>query len=97
MAKYYVQMDELRLVLDAESGRDAALRAIRWCHDRRAEIFREPAGDRIRDVEVLQWQIGRKIRVSETGFDGSDGDVYDTAALPPVSRRPASRAIGADC
>ena len=97
MAKYYIQTDNLRLVLEAESSRDAALRAIRWCDDRRAEIFQEPAGDRIRDVEVLQWQIGRRIRVSETGFDGSDGAVFDTAALPPVPRRRASQAMGIDC
>ncbi len=80
MAKYYVQSDNLRLVLDAGTARDAAVRAVQRCHDRQAEIFREPAGDRIRDLEILDWQVGRQIRVSETGFDG-DSDVFETASL----------------
>jgi hypothetical protein len=73
MAKYYVQSGNLRLVLDARTARDAAMRAVQRCHDRQAEIFREPPGDRIRDIEVLDWQVGRQISVSETGFSGSDG------------------------
>jgi hypothetical protein len=75
MGKYYVQTQTLRLVLDAPTARGAAVRAIQWCHDRQAEIFREPAGDRIRDAEVLHWQVGRRITVSEVGFDGGDGGV----------------------
>jgi hypothetical protein len=85
MAKYYVQSGNLRLVLDAVTARDAAMRAVQRCHDRQAEIYRAPAGDRIRDIEILDWQIGRQIRVSETGFDG-DGDVFETASLA-VHRR----------
>ncbi len=85
MAKYYVQSGNLRLVLDAGTARDAAVRAVQRCHDRQAEIFQEPAGDRIRDIEALDWQVGRQIRVSETGFDG-DGDVFETASLA-VHRR----------
>jgi hypothetical protein len=85
MAKYYVQSGNLRLVLDAGTARDAAMRAVQRCHDRQAEIFREPAGDRIRDAEVLDWQIGRQIRVSETGFE-SDGRVFETRSLA-VHRR----------
>ena len=54
--------------------------AVQRCQDRQAEIFREPPGDRIRDIEVLDWQVGRQIRVSETGFDG-DGDLFETASL----------------
>jgi hypothetical protein len=85
MAKYYVPSGILRLVLDARTARGAALRAVQRCHDRQAEIFGEPAGDRIRDIEVLDWQIGRQIRVSEVGFDG-EGDGFGTASLP-VHRR----------
>ena len=87
MAKYYVQSANLRLVLDARTARDAAVRAVQWCHDRRAEVFREPAGDRIRDAEALEWQVGRQVRVSETGFDG-DGDLFETRSLA-VHRRPS--------
>ena len=90
MAKYYVQSGNLRLVLDAGTARDAAMRAVQRCHDRQAEIFREPPGDRIRDIEVLDWQLGRQIRVSEVGFDG-DGDLFETASVA-VQRRQAARA-----
>jgi hypothetical protein len=72
MAKYYVQTETLRLVLDAATVRDAAVRAIQWCHDRHAEIYRQPADDRIRDAEALEWHVGRPITVSEVGFDGGD-------------------------
>jgi hypothetical protein len=65
MAKYYVQSANLRLVLDARTAWDAAVRAVQWCHDRQAEIYWEPGGDRIRDAEVLEWQIGRRITVGE--------------------------------
>ena len=81
MAKYYVQSGNLRLVLGAANAQDAAFRAVRWSRERQAEIFREPAGDRIRDVEALPWQIGRQVLVSESGFSGFDGDVFDTASL----------------
>ncbi|TVS20077.1 MAG: hypothetical protein EA424_05830, partial [Planctomycetaceae bacterium] len=58
---------------------------VQRCHDRQAEIFQEPAGELIRDIEVLDWQVGRQIRVSETGFDG-DGDVFETRSLAVPSR-----------
>ncbi len=86
MAKYYVQSGNLRLVLDARTARDAAMRAVQRCHDRQAEIFRVPAGDRIRDIEILDWQPGRHIRVSETGFEG-DGAVFETASLAVYRRQ----------
>jgi len=96
MAKYYVQTGKLRLVLGATTAREAAVRAVQWCHDRRAEVYREPAGDRIRDAEVLEWQVGWQIRVSETGFDGDDGRVFETASLPPTRfvRRRKRAALG---
>jgi hypothetical protein len=81
MAKYYVQSGNLRLVLASANAQDAAFRAVRWSRERQAEVFREPAGDRIRDVEVLPWQIGRQVVVSESGFSRFDGDVFDTASL----------------
>ena len=87
MAKCYVQTETLRLVLDAATARDAAVRAVQRCHDRQAEIYREPAGDRIRDAEVLDWQVGRRITVSEAGFDGGDGRVFETASLPELPAR----------
>jgi len=76
----------VRLVLDAGNARDAAVRAIQWCDDRQAEIFREPAGDRIQEAEVLEWQMGQQIKVSETGFAGG-GEVFETVTLPAPRRR----------
>jgi hypothetical protein len=93
MAKYYVQSDRLRLVRDARTARDAAVRAVQWCHDRQAEIYREPAGDRIRDAEVLEWQVGCQIRVSEVGFDGSDGRVFETSSLIGLPKRRTRLAV----
>lgn len=87
MAKYYVQSGNLRLVLDARTARDAAMRAVQRCQDRQGEIFQQPPGDRIRDIKILDCQIGRQIRVSETGFDG-DGDVFETRLLA-VDWRPS--------
>ncbi len=63
------------------------MRAIQWCSDRQGEIFREPAGDRIRDVEILEWQIGKQITVSQTGFGGSDGRMFETAEVSTMPRR----------
>jgi hypothetical protein len=37
MAKYYVQSANLRLVLDAGTARDAAMRAVQRSHGRQAE------------------------------------------------------------
>jgi hypothetical protein len=91
MAKYYVQSGRLRLVLDAATARGAAVRAVQWCRDRQAEIYREPAGDRIRDAEVLEWQLGCQITVSETGFGGSDGRVFETTSLPQLRRHPSKQ------
>ena len=54
MAKYYVPTEKLRLVLDAGSARTVAVRPVQRCYDGRDEIFREAAGDRIRDGEVLE-------------------------------------------
>jgi len=93
MAKYYVQSASLRLVLNAPTAWDAAVRAIQWCHDRQAEVYQEPAGDRIRDAEALDWQVGQRIRVSEVGFDGSDGRVFETANLPRVPARRSRLAV----
>ena len=55
MAKYYVQSGWVRLVLDARTPRDAAVKAIQWSRDRQAEVFAEPADDRIREAEILEW------------------------------------------
>ena len=84
MAKYYVQSGWVRLVLDARTQRDAAVKAIQWSGDRQAEIFAEPADDRIREAEILEWQLDDQITVNETGFGTSRGRIFDTVELVPV-------------
>ena len=84
MAKYYVQSGWVRLILGARTPRDAALKAIQWSCDRQAEILAEPADDRIREAEILEWQLDDQIAVNETGFGTSRGKVFDTVELVPV-------------
>jgi hypothetical protein len=87
MAKYYVQAGWVRLVLDARTPRDAALKAMQWSCDRQAEVLAEPADDRIREAEILEWQLDDQITVNERGFSNSVGDVFDTAVLGILPRR----------
>ena len=81
MAKYYVRSGWVRLVLDARTPRDAALKAIQWSGERQAEVLAEPADDRIREAEILEWQLDDQITVNETGFAASRGRVFDTSEL----------------
>ena len=81
MAKYYVQSGWVRLILDARSPKDAAVKAIQWSHDRQAEVFAEPADDRIREAEILEWQLDDQITVNETGFGSHGGKVFDAVEL----------------
>ena len=52
MAKYYVRSGWVRVVLDARTPREAAVKAIQWSWDRQAEVLAEPANDRIREAEI---------------------------------------------
>ncbi len=84
MAKYYVQSGWVRLILDARTPKDAAVKAIQWSHDRQAEVFAEPADDRIREAELLEWQLDDQITVNETGFGSHDDKIFDTVDLAAV-------------
>ena len=94
MAKYYVRSGWVRLVLDARTARDAAVKAIQWSLDGRAEIFREPERDRMREVEALEFQLDDEIEVSEVGFRPGSGQVFSVLDLPAV--RPAARPCSAE-
>lgn len=87
MPKYYVQSGWVRLVLDARTARHAAVKAVQWCLARQAEIYEEPERDRIREAEVLDFQLDDEILVSEAGF-ASGGEVFDRLDLPAVRRGP---------
>jgi len=91
MAKYYVQSGWVRLILDARTPKDAAVKAIQWSHDRQAEVFAEPADDRIREAELLEWQLDDQITVNETGFGSHGGKVFDTVELAAVRERVVRR------
>ncbi|MCY2994555.1 MAG: hypothetical protein NTY19_42825 [Planctomycetota bacterium] len=91
MAKYYVESGWVRLVLDARTPRDAAVKAIQWCHDRQADVFAEPADDRIREAEILEWQLDGQIAVNETGFRSHGGKIFDTVELAAVRERVVRR------
>jgi hypothetical protein len=72
------------LVLDARTPREAVLKAIQWSCDRQAEVLAEPADDRIREAEIVEWQLDDQITVNETGFGNSRSNVFDTVELAAV-------------
>ena len=84
----------MRLVLDARTAREAAVKAIQWSMAGRAEVFREPERDRMREVEALEFQLDDKIEVSEVGFRPGSGEVFDDLDLPAV--RPVARPCSAE-
>ena len=94
MAKYYVRSGWVRLVLDARTAQDAAVRAIEWSLAGRAAIFGEPERDRMREVEALEFQLDDEIEVSEVGFRPGSGEVFDVLDLPAV--RPLTRPCSAE-
>jgi hypothetical protein len=83
MPKYYVESGRVRLVLDAETAEQAAVRAFQWSSDRQAEIYAEPPSDLIREAEALEFQLGDGIAVNETGF-GNDAETFETLDIAAV-------------
>jgi hypothetical protein len=71
------------------------VRAIQWSLEGRAEIFREPERDRMREIEALEFQLDDEIEVSEVGFRPGSGEVFDVLDLPSVRRgaRPCSAEV----
>lgn len=83
MPKYYVESGRVRLVLDAETAEQAALKAFQWSSDRQAETYAEPPSDLIREAEALEFDLDDEIAVNETGLgnDAETFDMLDIAAL----------------
>ncbi|MBC8868523.1 MAG: hypothetical protein H8E44_03855 [Planctomycetes bacterium] len=77
MPKYYVESGRVRLVLDAETTEQAAIRAFQWSSDRQAEVYAEPPSELIREAEASEFQLDDEITVNETGF-GNDAETFDT-------------------
>ena len=94
MAKYYVQSGSIRLVLDAESREDAAVRAFQWSCDKQATIQARTPLEHIQVAERLGWQLEETIEVSERGFDQPDAWSMDTLETMPTFM-PFSLAISA--
>ncbi len=86
MPKFYVQAGWVRLVLDARTARDAAVKAIQWSSDRLAQIFGEPERDFVREAEALDFELDDTIEVSEVGFRSDSRQVFNVLDLPTVRR-----------
>jgi hypothetical protein len=89
MPKFYVRSGWVRLVLDARTARDAAVKAIQWSGARLAEVHGEPERDCIREAEAVEFQLDDKIEVSEVGFRSGSGQVFNVLDLPaaqPIAR-----------
>jgi hypothetical protein len=95
MAKYYVRSGWVRLVLDARTARDAAVKTLQWSSDRLAEIFGEPERDFTREVEALDFRLDDEIEVSEARFESGGGQVFDILDLPAARRVARPRWTGA--
>lgn len=84
MPKFYVESGKVRLVLDAQTAEQAAVKALHWSCDRQAEVFAEVPTDVIREAEALEFRLGDEIRVNETGFGRSDALVFDALDIAAV-------------
>ena len=78
MAKFYVSSGPVRLVFDAPSAMDAAVRAFQWSCDKQAEIEAECALEHIMIAEVNGWQLQDEVYVSERGFEQIDARAFET-------------------
>jgi hypothetical protein len=84
MPKYYVESGWVRMVLDARSAEQAAVKAFQRCRERQAEIYAEPPSGIIRDAEAVEWQLTDEITVNEIGFGGTDGETFDSFEIAAV-------------
>jgi hypothetical protein len=78
MAKFYVQSGPVRLVLDAASQLEAAIKAFQWTCDRQATIDSECPIEHLEQAELRGWQLHEYVQVSERGFQRGDSAEFDT-------------------
>lgn len=78
MPKYYVHSGPVRLILDATTAREAAVRAFQWSCDRQATLQCDSPLEHVQRAEELGWQLHETIDVSETGFQQPDARTFDT-------------------
>lgn len=81
MAKFYVQSGPVRLVLQARSAHQAAVRAFEWsCRMQNTIQARTPL-EHVLEAERRGWQLEEEIQVNERGFDRWDGQVFETVQI----------------
>ena len=78
MAKYYVESGQVRVVFDAETATEAAVRVFQWSCDKQAGIEAESPLEYLLEAEERGWQLDDEIRVSELGFGRDDALAFDT-------------------
>jgi len=84
MAKYYVESGEVRVVFDADSAIEAAVRAFQWTCDKQAGIAAESPLELVQQAEQRGWQLDDEIRISELGFGRTDAAVFDTLEVVAI-------------
>jgi hypothetical protein len=78
MAKYYVQSGHVKLILDAEDARQAAIDTFQWSCDKQTTIHADSPLEHVQMAEHFGWQLDDVIQVSELGFDRADSEQFDT-------------------
>ncbi len=78
MPKFYVESGPVKLVLDAEDAREAAVRAFQWSCDRQSTLDLDSPLEHVQAAEELGWQLHETIQVSEAGFGQADAVSFDT-------------------
>jgi len=78
MAKFYAESGPIRLIFDATTAEQAAVKAFQWSCDKQAEIQAESPLDHMLEAQERGWQLWDEIAVSERGFGRRDGEWFDT-------------------
>lgn len=78
MAKYYVQSGSVKLILQAQSARRAAIAAFQWTCERQATIDATSPLEHVQIAEQMGWQMEESIQVGERGFDQPGSRSFDT-------------------
>jgi hypothetical protein len=81
MAKFYVESGSIRLIFDATTAEEAAVKAFQWTCDKQAEIQAESPLDHMLEAEERGWQLWDEINVNEQGFGRWDGEAFDTPSI----------------
>jgi hypothetical protein len=84
MGKFYVQSGQVRLVIDAESDLNAAVKAFQWSCERQAEIDASSPVELVRRASERGWLLDDEVTVNETGFESPLGSVFDTRDVVAV-------------